>query len=110
MEGQVAILSKKDIHQAISNFIHNDLQISKQDIISVMEKKVEKVLELKLKELFNSKYFESLVELAVVRIIKEGTDDGLYGRTSFDKFITKEASRQIHEMVSEKYKIEVKEK
>jgi hypothetical protein len=110
MEGQVAILSRKDVHQAISNFIHNDLQISKEDVISVMEKKVEKVLEFKLKELFNSKYFEALVERAVVSIIKEGTDDGLYGRTSFDKFITREASQQIHKMMSEKYKIEVKEK
>ena len=110
MEGQVAILSRKDVHQTILNFIHNNLQISREDIISVMEKKTEKVLELKLKELFSSKYFEGLIEKIIVSVIKQGVDDGLYGRTSFEKFITREISCQVHDMVSKKYEVKVEEK
>lgn len=110
MQQQVAILSKKDIHQVISNFICNDLQISKQDIISVMEKNVEKVLESKLKDFLNSKYFTALVERTIVSIIKEGVDNGYFGKTPFEKFFVREISSQVRKMVSEKYEVKVEQK
>ncbi len=73
-------------------------------------RKVEEVIDSKIKEFLNSKYFEGLVERMVIIIIKQGVDDGFYGRTSFEKFITREVSRKLDEMVFKKYEVKVEEK
>jgi hypothetical protein len=109
-EEKIAILTKKDIHQAISNYIHNSLQISREDIVKVMEKRVEQVLETKLKDYLNSKFFTNLVEMKVMAIIKEGKTNSYYDRDSFEKFITSEVASKVRSMVFDKYKIEIKEK
>jgi hypothetical protein len=109
IEEKIAILTKKDIHQAISNYIHNNLQISKEDIVRVMEKKVEQVLETKLKEYLDSNFFTKIVEMKVMAIIKEGTNT-YYDRDSFEKFITSEVASKVRSMVFDRYKIEIKEK
>jgi hypothetical protein len=109
-EEKLVILTKKDIHQVITNYLHNDLQISRQDIVAVMEKKVEQILEAKIKELLNSKYFTTLVEMKVMQFIKEGKTSSYYDRESFEKFITGEVASQVRSMVFNKYRIEIKEK
>lgn len=107
---KVAFITRKDIHAGISNFIHNELKISREEIYEVMKQKIEEVADRRIKEFLNSKYFEGLVQRCIVAIIKDGVNDGFYGKTSFDKFITGEIASQVRNMVAKKYEVKVEER
>jgi len=109
-EKAIAFITRKDIHAGISNFIHNELKISREDVAEVMKKRVEEVIDSKIEDFLNSKYFQGLVERSIVSVIRQGVNDGFYGRDSFENFFTREISRCVHEMVSTKYKVKVEEK
>jgi hypothetical protein len=110
IKGKIVILTKRDIHQAIYNYIHNDLKLSREDIKEAMEKKVEKVLEGKLKEFLNSKYFTELVKDAIMKLIKEGEPNAFYQTDPFHKVILREVREQVRNLVFSKYEVSIKEK
>jgi hypothetical protein len=109
-EDKIAIIGKKDIHVAITNYIHNELHITRDDIIEVMKKKTEQILEHRIKELFDSKAFHELVGLKVMQFIKEGKKNNYFDRDSFEKFITSVVRERVEEMIFQRYEIEIKEK
>jgi len=106
----VALISKKDIYKALTNYIHNELHITRAETIEVMNQKVEQILTQKIEELFNSRFFRVLVEMKVMQFINEGKTDSYYDRESFEKFVTEIARNKVYKMIDDKYDIEVKTK
>jgi hypothetical protein len=104
-------LEKQD-YIRVKNIVINDLHISRDDILDMMNKHVEKVLRGEIENLLRSDFFTRLLDITLFRIMKDGIENESYWckPTTLQDYIKQEVHRAVRERIMTKYEIEIKER
>ena len=97
----------------IKNVVINDLHITRDDVITMMNNHVEKILKGEIENLLRSDWFTKLLDITLFRIMKDGIEDGVNyfcAPVRLKDYIKSEIKRAVKEQILAKYEIEIKEK
>ena len=104
---------EKQDYIRVKNIVINDLHISRDDILDMMNKHVEKVLRGEIENLLRSDFFTRLLDITLFRIMKDGITDGpsyFCTPTKLEEYIRERVVFAVQDRILAKYDIVVKEK
>ena len=104
---------EKQDYIKIKNIVINDLHITREEVIDMMNKHVEKVLKGEIENLLRSDWFTRCLDTTLFKIMKDGIIDGpsyFCAPVTLKDYIRSEISRTVKDRILAKYDVVIKEK
>lgn len=105
-------ISGGQVYKAVQNYLVNTAGISKEDIIALVEKRLDSIVRKYLEEKITSGRMDAYLRQVIGVILKDGVQNGSWysGPQALDQFIKQTLEAHIKDMIVEKFDITVKEK
>lgn len=111
MDDMKITVTGSQVYKAISNYLHNEMQFTREDVIKMIDERLERIVKVHLDERMKQNSFERMFRLAIVDIIKGGVQTSIYtGPTPFDEAILKTMKTILREEMEKMFDIKVEKK
>jgi len=105
-------VSNRQVHKALHNILFNEMNISEQFVHDHIKKITEQKIENILREhLFDSKWFRTVVEQTIFRLMNDGVKTTLYhNHKPFTDFVTDQVKLAIKNVIIDNLDFNIKMK
>lgn len=87
---------KSKEYKIFKNFLHNEVNITKDDIYDMVQKSIDHIVEKKIDDLMYTGKFQSIIMHKVTNLVKGGTiRDSYFNQISFSNWVQDEVKRQV---------------
>lgn len=102
-------MSKTKEYKAVSNYLLNTLEFTKELAQTVIENKIEKMLSNKIEDKLKSNWFDSLLQITLLKIMNRDVEKRFspYSSSSFEELIENEIKKTVKKFIEDTYSIDV---